>query len=361
MGTERRRPGAHRREQGRQVTSRLPHVPGDGAGGRARRNAGVNWGTPDEDEEYQDPVSLSELRADDELLNTLGRGEERSGLGAVFSDRDDAAVLLREWRASVDSEPVPELVETNLAMATLAGATKRATSRRKHPVLMPVAGAAAGLVVAVGALAGVARTAQPGGSLWDVSKVLYTDHARSVVATNFVRQHLQHARAAMRSGRHEQALGDMAAVSRHLPAVQDGTAKDALVAAWRKVEDELHMTPPSASAPSARQRAEATRADPPRSTSAGTQGSTVAKSTRRSSSAASSTEHRTSSTSRSSSTGKKPTTQSGDKPSTQSGGKPSTQSGEEPSTQSGESRTQPTTSVSPSASSAPGQPTTPPE
>jgi hypothetical protein len=76
------------------------------------------------------------------------------------------ALLLAGWRASIREEPVAELADTAVARATLTGAKQRAQPRRKHPVLMPVAGATAGVVVAVRALAGVARTAQPGERLW---------------------------------------------------------------------------------------------------------------------------------------------------------------------------------------------------
>jgi hypothetical protein len=233
-----------------------------------------NWGELDEPEHDEGPVSLSELRSDEDLLSALGRGEESSRAAGSSPDSDDLALLLRDWRASIDSEPLPELVDTDLAMATLAGAEQRAKLQRKRPVLMPVAGAAAGLVVALGALAGVARSAQPGGALWGVSKVLYADHARSVMATDFVRQHLQAARAAMRTGHHQRALGDMTAISQHLPAVHDGTAKDSLIAAWRKLEDELNMTPPRPVAPAPRQHAEAIQPVPTRSTSEPTRSTT---------------------------------------------------------------------------------------
>jgi hypothetical protein len=235
----------------RDVTSWLPH-------GRDRSptsaDTGVGpqyWGDVDEVEHYQGPVSLSQLRADDELLTALGRDVELPGPDEPGPDGDELARLLADWRASIDSEPVPELVDIDFAMATLAGAKRRAEPHRRRPVLMLLAGAAAGVVVAAGALAGVARTAQPGSSLWDVSKVLYADHARSVMATDSIRQHLQRAQTAIRSGHPERARDDVASISRQLPAVNEGNGKDDLVAQRNALLDQLRVAP-SNTAPTGR-------------------------------------------------------------------------------------------------------------
>jgi hypothetical protein len=204
-----------------------------------------DWSGDDDVEQHEGTVSLSRLRADDELLSALGRGAEPPGTDELSPGGDELGQLLAEWQASIDSEPVPELVDTDAAMATLAGAKRRAEPHRRRPVLMPVAGAAAGVLVAAGALAGVARSAQPGSSLWNVSRVLYADHARSVMATDSIRQHLQQAQTALRSGHPERARDAMSSISRQLPAVNEGNGKQSLVAQWNALLDQMRIAAPA--------------------------------------------------------------------------------------------------------------------
>ncbi|WP_199434358.1 anti-sigma-D factor RsdA [Qaidamihabitans albus] len=158
-------------------------------------SAGDSSATPD----------LSAIQADDALLDALGGSDPQlaDGLG----DQELNALLLA-WRRDIDSEPIAELADTETAVITIKTATlaKRHGGRgRRRRMLVPVAAAAAVLAIGFTGTALAARDAQPGDTLWGVSKVLYSDHARSVEAAASVRTELQEASLAIAQQRYDDA------------------------------------------------------------------------------------------------------------------------------------------------------------
>jgi len=150
-------------------------------------------------------ADLSAVQADDALLDALGGSDPKvaDGLG----DQELNALLLA-WRRDIDSEPLAELVDTETAVTALrtAASSKRFGQReRRRRMLVPVAAAAAVLAIAFTGTGLAARDAQPGDTLWGLTKVLYGDHARSVEAAATVKGDLEKANIALAGGRVDDA------------------------------------------------------------------------------------------------------------------------------------------------------------
>ncbi|MEU3275535.1 anti-sigma-D factor RsdA [Saccharomonospora sp. NPDC006951] len=163
---------------------------------------------------------LSLIQADDALLDALGGPDPQ--VADSLGDQELNALLLA-WRRDIDSEPLAELVDTPEAVTTIktaALAKRKGGKGRRRRMLVPVAAAAAVLAIGFTGTALAARDAQPGDTLWGLSKVLYADHARSVEAAASVRTELQEAGLAIAQQRFddarraleqaEQALGNVA-------------------------------------------------------------------------------------------------------------------------------------------------------
>nr|WP_245574170.1 anti-sigma-D factor RsdA [Amycolatopsis nigrescens] len=151
------------------------------------------------------PADLSAVQADDALLDALGGSDPKvaDGLG----DQELNALLLA-WRRDIDSEPLAELVDTDTAVTTVktaALAHRHGQRGRRRRMLVPVAAAAAVLAIAFTGTGLAARDAQPGDTLWGLSKVLYADHARSVEAAAAARSDLNEANIALAQGRYADA------------------------------------------------------------------------------------------------------------------------------------------------------------
>ncbi|HEY4419007.1 MAG TPA: anti-sigma-D factor RsdA, partial [Pseudonocardia sp.] len=149
-------------------------------------------------DEIGEPVDLVAVQADDELINALAAGmtvasQGRSGHGAD----DRVAAILAAWKADVDVDPIPELVDTDTAVATVRAA-RRPGRRARH--LAPVAAAAAFVVLAIGAVSVGSYNAHPDDALWGVSKVLYSQRAESVEAAVRVEARITKAKEALVAG-----------------------------------------------------------------------------------------------------------------------------------------------------------------
>jgi hypothetical protein len=188
---------------------------------------------PDFDENADaEAIDLALVHADDEYLDLLG--------GARFDDRFDdtepgefgsfgdeqLTQLLVSWRRDVDAEPIGDLVDTKLATVTVHAA--RMHRKRRPRLLVPVAAAAAVLAIAFAGFGLAARDAQPGDTLWALSKVLYSERARSVEAAQTVKNDLADARAALTEGNVEVAKTKLAEAREALPTVSSEDGKDEL-------------------------------------------------------------------------------------------------------------------------------------
>lgn len=177
---------------------------GDGVPSRGSADSSGIQRSPDAEATDVELIDLSAIQADDALLDALGGADSRVGDG--LGDHELSALLLA-WRRDVDSEAIPELVDTHSAVTTVktAVAARNARGGRRRRMLVPVAAAAAVLAIGFTGTALAARDAQPGDTLWGLSKVLYADHARSVEAAASVRTDLDAARLAIAQERYEDA------------------------------------------------------------------------------------------------------------------------------------------------------------
>ncbi len=186
--------------------------------------------------EPADPVDLVAVQADDELISALAAGMAVSAPGFEGYDTDDhIAAILAAWKAEVDADPIPELVDLDAAVRTIVAA--RPSSRRfRH--LAPVAAAAAFLVLAIGGVSVGSYSAGPDdGPLWDVSKALYQERAGSMEAKARVEQSLDRAKQAFVAGdvhgaeqELQRARADLATVRPQEGSPQLAEVQDFLVA-----------------------------------------------------------------------------------------------------------------------------------
>jgi Anti-sigma-D factor RsdA to sigma factor binding region len=190
-------------------------------------NGSFIHGTP-----LDEPVDLAAVQADDELINALatGMGVPSSGGGAFHAD-DKVVALLSSWRADVVDEPIPDLIDLETAVAAVkAGmpATRRPRSARARH-LVPVAAAAAFLVLVGGGVTIGSATAEPDSTLWPVSKVLFSERADSVEAAARASDKIDNAKQALMEGKPEQASAELAQAQQDLAKVRPQEGKDELV------------------------------------------------------------------------------------------------------------------------------------
>jgi len=200
-----------------------------------------------------EPVDVVQVRADDALIAALSRADE-THIDDPIDER--LAGLLRTWRDDVHAEPERPLVDIAAAHQALASAPR---PRRRHNPIGPWATAAAVLVVAFVGMGLAAKGAEPGDPLWNVTKVLYSEKAKSVEAAITVRRKLQQATEALDSGRVSDAKVALEEAKDKLTVVAVEDGQQALTTRTEELLEELGgttgpTTPPattSTSAPSA--------------------------------------------------------------------------------------------------------------
>ncbi|HEX5115209.1 MAG TPA: anti-sigma-D factor RsdA [Pseudonocardiaceae bacterium] len=187
--------------------------------------------------EQDGPVDLSAVHSDDALLSALVSFDN----SMTGPDQDpELKSLLLSWRLDVDAEPIGELVDADTAMATIAVGAK--LRRRRPRYLVPLATAAAALVIMVTGMGLAARNAVPGDALWGISQVLYTDHAKSVEAAALVRNDLHYASQALQQGHFDEARSALVQAGASLPSVDTADGKANLQAQQQNLLIQLDST-----------------------------------------------------------------------------------------------------------------------
>ncbi|PWK83930.1 anti-sigma-D factor RsdA-like protein [Lentzea atacamensis] len=189
-----------------------------------------------DDRTPHEPVAddLSAVQADDRLLDALGAATPGAA-GSLVDDELNA--LLLAWRNEVETAPFGELVDTETAIATIQAARPQPVSR--HRYLIPLASAAAVLAIAFTGVSLVARDAQPGDALWGLTRVLYSEHAKSIEAAAIVRSDLDSARLALREGKVNEAREKLDKVEASLESVSTDDGKAQLEEKHKELEKEL--------------------------------------------------------------------------------------------------------------------------
>ena len=227
-------------------------------------------------EELAEPVDLVAVQADDELINALAAGMSVSAPGVGGYDADDrVAAILAAWKAEVEVDPIPELVDLDTAVSTVLAARRPSSSRARH--LAPVAAAAAFLVLAIGGVSVGSYNAQPDDALWGVSKVLYSERAESVEAAARVEESISRAKEALVAGQPVVAAQELARAEADLAVVRPQEGQGELAEAQDFLQAKAAETPqgqpvnpatPLATQPS-RQVPESVRESQPSSPEAG--------------------------------------------------------------------------------------------
>ncbi|MEU0884545.1 anti-sigma-D factor RsdA [Lentzea sp. NPDC005914] len=205
------------------------------------------------------------MQADDRLLDALGSATP-GATGSLVDDELNA--LLLAWRNEVETAPFGELVDTETAIATIQAARPQPVSR--HRFLIPLASAAAVLAIAFTGVSLVARDAQPGDTLWGLTRVLYSEHAKSIEAAAIVRSDLDSARLALREGKVTEAREKLNKVEASLGSVSTADGKAQLEEKHAELQKELNTntsatSPPSTTSP-VTQPTEPTKPSTPSST-----------------------------------------------------------------------------------------------
>lgn len=219
-----------------------------------------------DDRAPHEPVAddLSAVQADDRLLDALGSATPGAA-GSLVDDELNA--LLLAWRNEVETEPFGELVDTDTAIATIQAARPQPVSR--HRFLIPLASAAAVLAIAFTGMSLVARDAQPGDALWGLTRVLYSEHAKSIEAAAIVRNDLDSARLALREGKVTEAREKLEKVEASLGSVSTDDGKAQLEEKHKELEKELDTntsTAPATTTPPVTKPSESTKPSTPSST-----------------------------------------------------------------------------------------------
>ncbi|SDJ72241.1 Anti-sigma-D factor RsdA to sigma factor binding region [Lentzea albidocapillata subsp. violacea] len=203
-----------------------------------------------DDRAPHEPVAddLSAVQADDRLLDALGSATP--GVAGSLGD-DDLNALLLAWRNEVETEPFGELVDTDTAIATIQAARPQPVSR--HRFLIPLASAAAVLAIAFTGVSLVARDAQPGDALWGLTRVLYSEHAKSIEAAAIISGDLESARLALREGKVNEAREKLDKIGASLDSVSTADGKQQLEEKHKELEKELDTNtstaPPTSTLP----------------------------------------------------------------------------------------------------------------
>jgi hypothetical protein len=242
------------------------------------------------------PTDLVAVQADDELVNALG-----SGAGVAFGDRapgsdpdlrrnrdEHLVAMLAAWRAEIEAEPIPELIDLDTAVAAVVagmkadelGTRRKRAGRLRH--LAPLVAAAAIIVAAVSGVGLGSKDAMPGDTLWAVQKVVNPERAESVETKLVVESRLDKVRTALSIGDTDTAARELQAISTEIPAVrgeegQPGLAQEQEYLALKLAEtppgEPADLSTPPKSKPTARSTTSPAAPPPPASSSASTSAS----------------------------------------------------------------------------------------
>ncbi len=137
-----------------------------------------------------EPYDLDLIRADEALLDALGRGES-------VEQTDSLATLLTAWRADLVAEPPqtspirpPQPVVAGAHPDTTLGNAQQRTAqphvRISRKARIAVAAAIIGAIA--GGTAAAAATATPGSPLWSISQVIYPARADRIATEDALAQ-----------------------------------------------------------------------------------------------------------------------------------------------------------------------------
>ena len=158
--------------------------------------------------------------------------------------------MLAAWRAEIEAEPIPELVDLDTAVAAVvagmkadaAGTRRRRADRLRH--LAPLAAAAAIIVATISGVGLGSQDAMPGDTLWAIQKVVDPERAESVETKIEVESRLQMVRVALATGDTDTAARELEAIRTEIPAVRGEEGQPQLLQEQEFLTLKLAETPP---------------------------------------------------------------------------------------------------------------------
>jgi hypothetical protein len=189
------------------------------------------------------PIDLVAVQADNELVNALSTGAAVTyGDRGPGSDpdqrrtRDERVVaMLAAWRAEIEADPIPELIDLDTAVAAVVAGVKaqeRGTRRKRADRLRHLAPLAAAAAIIVAAVSGVglgSQNAMPGDALWPVQKVVNPERAESVETKLVVESRFEEVRTALETGDTDTAASLLQTISTEIPEVRSEEGQPQLV------------------------------------------------------------------------------------------------------------------------------------
>jgi hypothetical protein len=162
--------------------------------------------------------------------------------------------MLAAWRAEIDADPIPELIDLDTAVAAVVAGIeaqrpvvrRRPTGRLRH--LAPLAAAAAIIVATVSGIGLGSQDAMPGDTLWAIQKVVNPERAESVEAKVAVEGSLQRVRSALARGDTATAAQELEAIRTRIPAVRGQEGQPLLLQEQQFLAAKLADTPPGSPA-----------------------------------------------------------------------------------------------------------------
>jgi hypothetical protein len=157
---------------------------------------------------------LSQIAADDALLDALGRGEPAP-------DGDELAGLLQAWRADLDHELD---ARQPLVGELLDAATNRPIELRPHRRHSKLLTGIAAAILVFGGLAAGASQAGPDSPLWPITKAMYPEQAD----TRSAERAISNARAAIEADQFDEAGHQLDIASGYVGQLHNGDDKKRL-------------------------------------------------------------------------------------------------------------------------------------
>lgn len=189
-------------------------------------------------------IDSTAVQADDALIDALAGSDPKAADELGYAELN---ALLLDWSRDVDAEPVPELVDYDMAFTTIKTAALANRYRQrgnKRKLLVPVAAAATVLGIAFSGASVAVLDAQPGDTLWSLTKVVFAEKADSVQASFDVRAEFKAAQDALEHGDLDKARYALTIAEERLQKVGAEEDREALEWQHQRLMDRLEADPP---------------------------------------------------------------------------------------------------------------------
>ncbi|MEV0293321.1 anti-sigma-D factor RsdA [Nocardia sp. NPDC050710] len=191
-------------------------------------------------------MDIAAVRRDDALIDAI------SSAGPVQTDSAEEfqlAALLADWRAELVEPPLPTAPDLDAVVAAVnqeIGARKvrvGAQTNGRLRLVRPILGTAAALALVIGGLTAFSYNAEPGGPLWRVKEVVFSEQAQTTVVNRAGNQ-MDQAKQALAQGSPTLAKEQLEAAQANVTQVSDQAKRTQLQIEWEQLLAELRKNSP---------------------------------------------------------------------------------------------------------------------